>query len=133
MYHNPAKSPIVVQPMVVFFFFPFFLSLFLFYLSVPIAPLSASPRYFSEFSTVSFRERTKSIIDRTGSWQIFRSSPISSSDLLEKREEQLDDAFACSICNADVYPQVMPFGFRYSHRVWRCARNLKLACLTSTT
>lgn len=91
MYHNPAKSPIVVQPMVVFFFsfLSFFLSFFFIFLSrsPPSQPL---PGIFlnSEFPTVSFRERTKSIIDRTGSWQIFRSSPISSSDLLEKREEQ---------------------------------------------
>lgn len=38
-----------------------------------------------------------------------------------------------SVCNGDVYPQVTLFGFRYSHRVWPRARDLKLACLTSTT
>ena len=72
-----------------FSFLSFFLSFFFIFLSrsPPSQPL---PGIFlnSEFPTVSFRERTKSIIDRTGSWQIFRSSPISSSDLLEKREEQ---------------------------------------------
>lgn len=78
------------SPWLFFFsFLSFFLSFFFIFLSrsPPSQPL---PGIFlnSEFPTVSFRERTKSIIDRTGSWQIFRSSPISSSDLLEKREEQ---------------------------------------------
>lgn len=52
---------------------------------------------------------------------------------------QRDAATCCtalmlrSMCNADVYPQVMLFGFRYSQRAWPRARDLKLACLTSTT
>lgn len=66
MYQNPTKSPIVVQPTVVFFFFLSFLFIFL-----PRSPPSQPPVSFSIPNSELFlleKWRALIIIDRTGSW-----------------------------------------------------------------
>lgn len=92
MYQNPTKSPIVVQPSVVFF-----LSFFPFYLSVPIASFSASRIFLnSEFRTLSSREMAR-VDNNWSNWIVVNCQrPIETHqfrqiDFLEKREGN-DDA-----------------------------------------